>query len=175
MREAEGVGLGGIDDRPAQGRPRFLREIRRRVKGHHPPGCGMLELEARGVQTKARMRRPAVEGVAENGKALRGGLRPDLMGLAGQRTGLDHRAGRLKPRFRHRRPRVRGTADVSGPDAHQGGAGLELAERHRAISQEEVMFEHAPLLELPGQGAIGGGRLAEEDQPRRFLVQPVQE
>jgi hypothetical protein len=135
----------------------------------------MLELKPGGVQTEAGIRRAAVKRVAENGKALRSGLGTDLMRFAGERAGLDPVAGRLKPRFRHRRPGVRRAADVLGPDPDERGANLKLPEGQGAISQEEILFEHPPLFELPGQGAIGGSGLAENDQPRSLLVQAVQE
>src|SRR6266571_3644085 len=101
-----------------------------RAECHHLSRAGMRECDFGGVEKKPRCRPAAIARVAQDRKAMLRGLRPNLMGPAGDRLGFDHAlsaslAQETEPRLGPLSARMEWPANISLANARQRGNSRE--------------------------------------------------
>ena len=159
----------------------------RRRELHELSGRRMQERQSRGVQREPfhrdRQRRttaPPVHAIARHRVAEVGQVDPDLVGPAGLQARLQ--ISEVGEALEDPPPRHRPPSPAHGPNGHPGAVVRVSPDRliHDALGAGDAAVDHrvidaphGPGEELRGERFVGGGRLGDDQESGRVLVQTV--
>ena len=153
-------------------------KIRRHFKAQSFAGSGMLKLKRRGVQMESGRGATPVERITQDGQAFGGRMHANLVGPP--RHGLCPDPG--TPLLPAHHPETgfspfaapgQGPGHIAVSNAQDPGDHRKLLAKRWPVRHQKVLLVNLALRELTGQGTIGLGCLAKDQQPTGVFIETM--